>query len=88
MRAAGVRATTDTGEDRMQKKIRTQAKLHVPVIMIAGEHDATAGSVSFRFRDGSQRNGIPVDDAIAALQRLDASHAQINSADDYDATLA
>jgi threonyl-tRNA synthetase len=88
MRAAGVRATTDTGEDRMQKKIRTQAKLHVPVIMIAGEQDATAGSVSFRFRDGSQRNGIPVDDAIAALQRLDASHAQINSADDYDATLA
>jgi threonyl-tRNA synthetase len=51
----------------MQKKIRTASKQKVPFVFIAGATDAEAGAVSFRFRDGSQRNGVPVDDAVAQV---------------------
>jgi threonyl-tRNA synthetase len=64
---AGVRAVLDDSDDRMQKKIRTHTKAKVPFLLIAGEDDRSAGAVSFRFRDGSQRNGVPVDEAIAHI---------------------
>ena len=64
---AGVRATLDVSDDRMPKKIRTHTKSKVPFLLIAGEDDRQAGAVSFRFRDGSQRNGVPVDEAIAHI---------------------
>lgn len=68
LRAAGVRAGVDDSDDRMQKKIRNHTKAKVPFMLIAGEEDRQAGAVSFRFRDGSQRNGVPVDEAIAHIQ--------------------
>ena len=64
---AGVRATLDVSDDRMPKKIRTHTKSKVPFLLIAGEDDRQAGAVSFRFRDGSQRNGVPVDEAVAHI---------------------
>ncbi|MGI6878250.1 threonine--tRNA ligase [Microbacterium sp. gxy059] len=70
LRRSGVRAELDASDDRMQKKIRTHTTGKVPVILIAGEQDRSAGTVSFRFRDGSQRNGVPVDEAVALLARL------------------
>ena len=48
----------------MQKKIRTASKQKVPFVLIAGATDAEAGAVSFRYRDGSQRNGVPVAEAV------------------------
>ena len=74
----GIRAEVDSSDDRMQKKIRTAQKQKVPFMLIAGETDASAGSVSFRYRDGSQRNGIPIDEAIqeiesVVLRRINAS---------------
>ena len=33
-------------------------------MLIAGAEDAEAGAVSFRFRDGSQCNGVSIDEAI------------------------
>ncbi len=69
-RAAGVRVEVDHSDDRMPKKIRTHTTQKVPVIMIAGEQDRSAGTVSFRFRDGSQRNGIPLDEAVALISGL------------------
>jgi len=69
-RAAGVRVDVDHSDDRMPKKIRTHTTHKVPVIMIAGEQDRSAGTVSFRFRDGSQRNGIPLDEAVALITGL------------------
>jgi threonyl-tRNA synthetase len=54
----------------MPKKIRTHTTHKVPVIMIAGEQDRAAGTVSFRFRDGSQRNGVPVDEAVSLISGL------------------
>ena len=62
--ARGVRVELDAADDRMQKKIRNAQKQKVPFMLIAGAEDAEAGSVSFRFRNGSQRNGVPIAEAI------------------------
>ncbi|MEL4318546.1 threonine--tRNA ligase [Leifsonia sp. YIM 134122] len=80
LKAAGVRAELDASDDRMQKKIRNHTKLKVPFQLIAGEQDRAAGSVSFRFRDGTQENGVPVDEAISRIRAAIASHAQVTSA--------
>ena len=64
LRARGVRVEVDTSDDRMQKKIRTAQKAKVPFMLIAGEDDVTKDAVSFRYRDGTQENGVPVDEAV------------------------
>ena len=64
MRERGIRAELDDSDERMQKKIRTHTKQKVPYLLIAGEDDRSSEAVSFRFRDGSQRNGVPIDEAI------------------------
>ena len=77
LRDAGVRAELDASSERMQKKIRTHTTMKVPFQLIAGEEDATNGSVSFRFRDGTQENGVPIPDAIARITKAIADHAQV-----------
>jgi threonyl-tRNA synthetase len=67
LRKHGVRVEVDAGDDRMQKKIRTHTMQKVPFMLLVGARDAEAGAVSFRFRDGSQLNGIPVADAVATV---------------------
>ena len=67
LRKQGVRVTIDDSDDRMQKKIRTHTKDRVPFMLIAGEEDRSNRAVSFRFRDGSQENGIPLDEAIKRI---------------------
>ncbi|MFM2352656.1 MAG: threonyl-tRNA synthetase [Actinomycetota bacterium] len=67
LRAAGVRAHVDHSDDRMQKKIRTHTTHKVPYLLIAGADDAANGAVSFRFRDGTQINGVPVAEAVARI---------------------
>ncbi|MFQ1001143.1 threonine--tRNA ligase [Modestobacter sp. SSW1-42] len=64
LRERGIRVEVDDSDDRMQKKIRTASKQKVPFVLIAGATDAEAGAVSFRYRDGSQRNGVPVAEAV------------------------
>ena len=64
MREAGIRAEIDDSDERMQKKIRTHTKQKIPYLLIAGDDDRQAEAVSFRFRDGSQRNQVPINDAI------------------------
>lgn len=80
LRARGVRAEVDHSDDRMPKKIRTHTKAKVPLQLIAGEDDRSAGTVSFRFRDGSQLNGVPVDEAIERIVRSIAEREQVNTA--------
>ena len=63
--AQGIRAEVDESDDRMQKKIRTAQQQKIPFMAIAGDDDVSAGTVSFRYRDGSQRNGVPLDEAVA-----------------------
>jgi len=80
LKARGVRAEVDHSDDRMQKKIRTHTKAKVPYQLIVGEEDAAGGTVSFRFRDGTQRNGIPVDEAIERITAAIANHEQVDTA--------
>jgi threonyl-tRNA synthetase len=61
----------------MQKKIRNAQMEKIPFMMIAGEEDQSAGSVSFRYRNGEQRNGIPVDEAIAEIVKVVAERTQV-----------
>jgi threonyl-tRNA synthetase len=75
--AQGVRVELDESDDRFPKKIRNASKSKVPFVLIAGEEDRAAGAVSFRFRDGSQRNGIPVAQATEEILAAIRSRAQV-----------
>jgi threonyl-tRNA synthetase len=77
MRAAGLRVDVDDSDDRMQKKIRNAQLQKVPFMVIAGDSDVEAGAVSFRFRDGHQDNGVPVDEAVARVVRAVADRVQV-----------
>ncbi|WNM25740.1 threonine--tRNA ligase [Demequina capsici] len=77
LKAAGVRAELDVSDERFPKKIRNASKEKIPFVLIAGGEDAEAGAVSFRFRDGSQDNQVPVDDAVARILDAIASRAQV-----------
>jgi threonyl-tRNA synthetase len=70
LRKEGIRAEVDYSDDRMQKKIRTAQQQKIPFMAIAGDDDVNAGTVSFRYRDGSQRNGVPVDEAVAHVAEI------------------
>jgi threonyl-tRNA synthetase len=67
---SGIRAEIDSSDERMQKKIRNAQLEKIPYMMIIGEEDQTAGTVSFRYRNGEQKNGLQISAAIAEV--LDA----------------
>ncbi|MEV4735063.1 MULTISPECIES: threonine--tRNA ligase [unclassified Microbacterium] len=82
LRDSGVRAELDTSDDRMQKKIRTHTTGKVPLLLIAGEKDRDAGTVSFRYRDGTQENGVPIADAVSRIRAAIAEHTLVQTAGD------
>ena len=82
LRRAGVRAELDTSDDRMQKKIRTHTTQKVPFQLIAGENDRAGETVSFRFRDGSQENAVPIADAVARIRAAIDERRQVMTKDD------
>ena len=77
LRARGVRVEVDAGDDRMQKKIRTAQRQKVPFMLLAGEDDVSAGAVSFRYRSGEQRNGVPVAQAMDEIVDAIAQRVQV-----------
>ncbi len=77
LRAAGVRFELDASDDRFPKKIRNASKAKVPFVLIAGEDDRSAGAVSFRYRDGTQKNGVPVVDAVREVVAAIAERRQV-----------
>nr|WP_218885352.1 threonine--tRNA ligase [Kineococcus aurantiacus] len=77
LRAAGVRVEVDDTDDRMPKKIRTWTKQKIPFLLIAGAEDVENGAVSFRFRDGSQENGVPVADAVERIAAAVRDRVQV-----------
>ncbi|MCZ7419776.1 MULTISPECIES: threonine--tRNA ligase [unclassified Micromonospora] len=77
LRAEGIRAQVDAGDERMQKKIRTAQQQKIPFMVIAGDDDVAAGTVSFRYRDGSQRNGVPLAEAVTHV--LDVVTSRTNT---------
>jgi threonyl-tRNA synthetase len=77
LKANGIRVEVDTSDDRFPKKIRTAQKSKVPFMLIAGEDDRCAGAVSFRYRDGSQKNGVPIAEAITEITQAVRSRRQV-----------
>ncbi|UOQ91298.1 threonine--tRNA ligase [Agromyces endophyticus] len=82
LKGFGVRADLDVSDDRMQKKIRTHTTQKVPFQLIAGDNDRSGETVSFRFRDGTQENGVPIDRAIELVRESIADHRQVTTRDD------
>lgn len=77
MRAVGLRVEVDDSDDRMQKKIRNAQLQKVPFMVIAGDNDIESGAVSFRYRDGHQDNGVPVDEAVKRVAEAVESRVQV-----------
>jgi threonyl-tRNA synthetase len=77
LKAERIRAEVDYSDDRMQKKIRTAQQQKVPFMAIAGDDDVNGGTVSFRYRDGSQRNAVPLAEAVAHV--VDVVRSRTNS---------
>jgi threonyl-tRNA synthetase len=77
LREAGIRVEVDASDDRMPKKIRNHTKQKVPYLLIAGDDDVAKKAVSFRFRNGSQDNGVPVEDAVARIAEAVRTRVQI-----------
>ena len=73
----GIRVEVDRSDDRMQKKIRTAQLQKVPFMMIAGDRDVDEGAVSFRYRNGDQDNGVPVDEAVARVVEAVEQRVQV-----------
>ncbi len=77
MKASGIRAELDSSDDRMQKKVRNAQMQKIPFMVIAGEEDMNARAVSFRYRNGDQKNGIPIAEAIAEIKEAITSRKQV-----------
>ena len=77
MKSAGIRAELDSSDDRMQKKVRNAQMQKIPYMIIAGGEDMNAGAVSFRYRNGDQKNGIPIAEAIAEILATVSKRQQV-----------
>jgi threonyl-tRNA synthetase len=77
LKKAGIRAEIDASDDRMQKKVRNAQMQKIPFMLIAGEEDMNAGAVSFRYRNGDQKNGVPLKEAIAEIAKAVSERVQV-----------
>jgi threonyl-tRNA synthetase len=77
MKKVGIRADIDVSDDRMQKKVRNAQMQKIPFMLIAGEEDMNAGAVSFRYRNGDQKNGVPIAEAIKEIAEAVSDRVQV-----------
>ncbi len=77
LRTEGIRVEVDASDDRMQKKIRNAQRQKIPYMLLAGDDDIAADAVSFRYRNGTQNNGIPIDEAVSEIVTAVANHSQV-----------
>lgn len=77
LRVEGIRVEVDKSDERMQKKIRTAQKQKVPFMLIAGDEDVANNAVSFRYRDGSQENGVKITAAIEKIKTAIVERVQV-----------
>jgi threonyl-tRNA synthetase len=77
LRERGIRVEVDASDDRMQKKIRNAQRQKIPFMLLAGDDDVAAGAVSFRYRNGEQRNGVPIGDAVDQIAAAVAARVQV-----------
>jgi threonyl-tRNA synthetase len=77
LKKAGIRADIDISDDRMQKKVRNAQLQKIPFMLIAGEEDMQAGAVSIRYRNGDQKNGLPITEVIAEISKVVSERTQV-----------
>jgi threonyl-tRNA synthetase len=77
LRSHGIRVEVDASADRMQKKIRNAQRSKVPFMLLAGDEDLAKGAVSFRYRNGEQKNGVPIDEAVAEIVKAVEDRVQV-----------
>jgi threonyl-tRNA synthetase len=77
LRAEGIRVEVDSSDDRMQKKIRNAQRQKIPYMLLAGDDDVAGHAVSFRYRNGAQKNGVPIDEAVSEIVTAVANHSQV-----------
>jgi len=77
LRSEGIRVEVDSSDDRMQKKIRNAQQMKVPYMLLAGDEDIAGNAVSFRYRNGEQKNGVPIDEAISEIVTAVETHQQV-----------
>ncbi|MBL7164402.1 MAG: threonine--tRNA ligase [Anaerolineales bacterium] len=68
LKAVGVRAKADLGSDRMNAKIRAAQKMQVPYMLVVGNQEVENQSVALRLRDGSRKDGTPVDEFVSLVE--------------------
>lgn len=77
LRAEGIRVEVDGSGDRMQKKIRNAQRQKIPFMLLAGDDDVACDAVSFRYRNGAQKNGVPIAEAISEIVAAVENHSQV-----------
>jgi len=77
LRERGIRVEVDASADRMQKKIRNAQKQKVPYMLLAGDDDVAKDAVSFRYRSGEQKNGVPIAEAVDEIVKAVEARIQI-----------
>lgn len=77
LRKRGIRVDVDASDDRMQKKIRNAQKQKVPYMLLVGDEDVSKGAVSFRYRNGEQKNGVPIADAVEEIVKVVEDRVQV-----------
>jgi threonyl-tRNA synthetase len=77
LRSEGIRVEVDSSDERMQKKIRNAQKLKIPFMLLVGDEDISGNAVSFRYRNGEQKNGVPIDEAISEIVTAVEAHQQV-----------
>jgi threonyl-tRNA synthetase len=77
LKKAGIRADIDVSDDRMQKKVRNAQLQKIPFMLIAGEEDMQANALSIRYRNGDQKNGLPISEVIAEISKVVAERSQV-----------
>jgi threonyl-tRNA synthetase len=77
LRAEGIRVEVDSSDDRMQKKIRNAQRQKIPFMLLAGDDDVAGHAVSFRYRNGAQKNRVPIDEAVSEIVVAVENHTQV-----------
>ena len=73
---AGLRVEKDLRNEKINYKIREHTLQRVPFMLVAGDREKAASSVSVRQRDGKDLGVMSVDDLITHLQQLNSTKAQ------------
>ena len=75
LKAAGLRVEVDDRNEKMNAKIRDFANQKVPYILVFGDKEEAAGSVSVRTRAKGDQGSVPLADFVAKCKELVAGQS-------------